>query len=117
MSVSLKPVDGLPPSTDRDTADTVQVMLARLKQGREDAARDYARRLDGFDEDPVVGPELMARAIRVVPEALKRDIQWAHDNIRRFAEAQRATLTEMEMELRPGLWAGQRIIPLASCGA
>ena len=117
MSVSLKPVAGLPPSTDRDTADTVQVMLARLKQGREDAARDYARRLDGFDEDPVVGPELMARAIRVVPEALKRDIQWAHDNIRRFAEAQRATLTEMEMELRPGLWAGQRVIPLASCGA
>ena len=117
MALSLKPVPGLPPSTDRDTADTVQVMLARLKEGREEAALDYAHRLDGWEGSPVVTPDQIARAIRAIPDGLKRDIQWAHDNIRRFAEAQRATLSEMEIELRPGLWAGQRVMPLRACGA
>jgi sulfopropanediol 3-dehydrogenase len=52
-----------------------------------------------------------------VPQGLKDDIAYAHDNIRRFAEAQRATLGEMEIELRPGLRAGQRVIPVGSVGA
>ena len=48
---------------------------------------------------------------------MKDSIGWAHDNIRRFAEAQRATCHEMEVELRPGLFAGQRLLPLEAVGA
>jgi sulfopropanediol 3-dehydrogenase len=51
-----------------------------------------------------------------VPQALKDDIDWAHDNISRFAEAQRATAQDMQIELRPGLIAGQRQIPLGAAG-
>jgi sulfopropanediol 3-dehydrogenase len=113
----LKTALGLPPQSAQDTADTVQIMLARIRDGGEDVAQDYARRLDGWQCDIVVPPDVMARAIRAVPEGLKADIQYAHDNIRRFAEAQRATLTEMEVELRPGLFAGQKVIPVGSVGA
>ncbi len=42
----LKPAPGLPPQSAADISDTVAIMLARLRTGREDAARDYARRLD-----------------------------------------------------------------------
>ena len=104
----IKAASGLPPQAAQDTADTVQVMLARIRAGGEDAARDYAQRLDGWDGPALVRPEAIARACDAVPEGLKADIRYAHDNIRRFAEAQRATLTEMEVELRPGLFAGQR---------
>ncbi|NCQ25318.1 MAG: histidinol dehydrogenase, partial [Roseovarius sp.] len=46
----------------------------------------------------------------------KADIAWAHDNIARFARAQRATAQDMTIELRPGLVAGQRQIPLQAAG-
>lgn len=100
-----------------DVTDTVKVMLARIKAGGEAAARDYAKRLDGWDGDIVVSEAAVAEAVRVVPQELKDDIAWAHDNIRRFAEAQLATVSEMEVELRPGLFAGQKLIPLHAAGA
>ncbi|TMV35701.1 histidinol dehydrogenase, partial [Thioclava sp. BHET1] len=56
------------------------------------------------------------QAVARVPADLKAAIDYAHDNITRFAEAQRATLTEMEVELRPGLYAGQKVIPVGSAG-
>lgn len=43
-------------------------------------------------------------------------IAWAHENIADFAQAQRATLTEMEVQLRPG-FAGQRVLPVVAAGA
>ncbi|WP_298804772.1 histidinol dehydrogenase [uncultured Lentibacter sp.] len=100
-----------------DVRDTVSVMLARIKAGGEEAARDYARRLDGWEGDVVVSEATVAQAVEAVPQALKDDIAWAHDNIRRFAEAQLATVSEMEIELRPGLFAGQKLIALDSAGA
>lgn len=100
-----------------DVRDTVSVMLARIKAGSEEAARDYARRLDGWEGDVVVSEATVAQAVEAVPQALKDDIGWAHDNIRRFAEAQLATVSEMEIELRPGLFAGQKLIALDSAGA
>jgi sulfopropanediol 3-dehydrogenase len=47
---------------------------------------------------------------------LKDAILYAHANIRTFAEAQRASATSFEIELRPGLFAGQRQIPLTAAG-
>ena len=44
----IKSAPGLPPAASADVADTVQIMLARLETGGEDAARDYARQLDGW---------------------------------------------------------------------
>jgi sulfopropanediol 3-dehydrogenase len=100
-----------------DVRDTVSVMLARIKAGGEAAALEYARRLDGWEGDVVVSEAAIAEAVKAVPQDLKDDIAWAHDNIRRFAEAQLATVSEMEIELRPGLFAGQRLIPLQAAGA
>lgn len=114
----LKTTPGLPPQEASDTADTVAIMLARLRAGREEAARDYARRLDGWTGDgtPELSQEALAGAHRHLPVTLCEDIAYAHANIRAFAEAQRASITEFETELRPGLVAGQRLLPLACAG-
>ena len=115
----LKAAPGLPPQDASDTADTVAIMLARLRAGREEAARDYARRLDGWSGDgtPELSQEALAGAHRRLPVTLCEDIAYAHANIRAFAEAQRASITEFETELRPGLVAGQRLLPLTCAGA
>lgn len=100
-----------------DTTDAVRILLAQVAQDGEAAVRDLSRRLDGWDGPVTVDPDTLHRAIATVPQALRDDIAYAHENIRRFAEAQRATCTDMQTELRPGLTAGQRYIPLGAAGA
>jgi sulfopropanediol 3-dehydrogenase len=51
-----------------------------------------------------------------VPEKLKDDIRFAHDAVRRFAETQKGSLSDCELELRPGYTCGQKIIPVAAAG-
>jgi sulfopropanediol 3-dehydrogenase len=99
-----------------EVRDLVQVMLARIKAGGEEAALDYARRLDHWDGEVVVSNATLKAAIDQVPEQLKDDIRFAYGNIRRFAEAQRATLTDCEVEILPGLVAGQKQIPVSAAG-
>jgi sulfopropanediol 3-dehydrogenase len=113
----LKTAPGLPPSPEGDTAGIVAAMLARMRAEGEAAARDYAERLDGWSGDIVVDPDHAAAAGDDLPQALKDAIGYAHDNIRRFADAQRASATDFEVQLRPGLVAGQRQIPLNAVGA
>lgn len=112
----LKSAPGLPPQSAGDTADTVQIMLARLRAEGEHAVCDYAAKLDGWEGEIVVTPDQIEQAALLVPDPLKAEIRYAHDNIRRFAEAQRASALDFETELRPGLFAGQRQIPLNAAG-
>ena len=115
--IHLKPAPGLPPHSEAEVADTVQIMLARLRAGREEAALDYARRLDGQCGPVEVAPEALSEAHRALSPELIEAIAYAHGNIRAFALAQRRSLSEFECELRPGLFAGQRLLPVRSAGA
>lgn len=112
----LKTAPGQPPETAADIADTVQVMLARLRRGGGQSALEYARQLDGWRGEITVPRDQIEAAAEAVPQTLRDDIQWAHDNISRFAAAQRATAQDIQVELRPGLIAGQRQIPLGAAG-
>lgn len=95
---------------------TVATLLAEIQAGGEAAARKAAQEFDCWEGEIVVSEEAIAAACTRVPQALKDDIAYAHENIARFAEAQRASLRETEVELRPGLIAGQRLIPVDAAG-
>jgi sulfopropanediol 3-dehydrogenase len=112
----LKTATDTPPETPADIADTVRIMLARLRVGGAQVALEYARDLDGWQGPVAVSRAEIEAASARVPQALREDIAWAHDNIRRFAEAQRTTARDMEIELRPGLIAGQKQIPVQAAG-
>src|SRR6056297_3092615 len=112
----LKTAPGEPPQTAHDVTDTVQIMLARLRAGGAQVALEYAQQLDGWQGEITLSRAEIKAAGARVPQTLKDDIAWAHDNISHFAAAQRATAQDMEIELRPGLRAGQRQIPLQAAG-
>ncbi|MFZ7093997.1 histidinol dehydrogenase [Primorskyibacter sp. 2E233] len=112
----LKKAKARPAVEHKDLRDTVASMLANIDEGGEEAVRDYARKLDNWTGDIVVSAAARAAACARVPEALKEDIRFAHGNIRRFAEAQKATMGECEVEVMPGLIAGQKQIPVSSAG-
>jgi len=95
---------------------TVAAMLAELEVGGEATARRMARDLDQWEGEIVISPEAIKAACARVPQQLKDDIAYAHENIARFAQAQRDSIHETEVELRPGLVAGQRLIPVQAAG-
>lgn len=99
-----------------DVRAKVQALLDELEAGGDAAARRLARELDGWDGEIRVSDEELASAAAAVPERLKDDIRFAHDNIRRFAEAQKATVSDCQVEVIPGLLAGQRQIPVGAAG-
>ncbi len=94
----------------------VATMLAEIARGGEDVARAYARELDKWSGNIVVSAADRAAAAALVPDQLKADIQFAHQNVRRFAEAQRATISDFTIEILPGLMAGQKQIPVSAAG-
>ena len=97
-------------------SDTVKGILDEIEQGGEAVARQYASRFDQYDGALLLGEEDIAAASAQVSQKLKDDIAFAHDNVRRFAEKQRDTMQDVEMEIVPGLVAGQRLIPVSSAG-
>lgn len=99
-----------------DVRAVVEKMLAELALDGEAAVRKFAQELDMWSGEIVVSPEVRRAAAALVPEKLKADIRFAHDNIRRFAEAQRNTVTDCEIEIFPGLIAGQKQIPVSAAG-
>ncbi|AYE86485.1 histidinol dehydrogenase [Sulfitobacter sp. D7] len=112
----LKQAETRPAVEGKDIRGVVAQMLAKIDEGGEAAVRDYARDLDGWTGDIVVTAAERAAASVRVPQELKDDIRFAHANIRRFAEAQKATMGDCEIEIMPGLIAGQKQIPVSSAG-
>ncbi|MEM6729467.1 MAG: histidinol dehydrogenase [Pseudomonadota bacterium] len=99
-----------------DVRATVSDMLDTLRDGGDAAARAFAEKLDGWAGPALATREQIDGAIARMPERLKDDIRFAHDNIRRFAEMQRATIQDAQMEVRPGFIAGQKHIPVGAAG-
>ncbi len=99
-----------------DVRAVVETMLAELARDGEAAVKRFARELDKWNGEIIVSPEVRRAAGTQVSDQLKADIRFAHDNIRRFAEAQLATATDCEIEIFPGLVAGQKQIPVSAAG-
>jgi sulfopropanediol 3-dehydrogenase len=113
---TLKKARKTPATDEAETRDTVAGMLHELEQGREERAHAFARELDGYEGEILVGRTTIARAAREVTDELKQDIRFAFERVRAFAELQKASLREFEAELSPGLWAGQKLIPIETAG-
>ncbi len=108
---------GKTPETEAGNAQAVAAeMLAQIERRGEDAVREYAARLDGWNGDIVVTAEEMQRRAREVPDTVKADIAFATEQVRRFAVAQRNSIAAFEVELVPGLVAGQRLVPVNVAG-
>lgn len=117
MSIEVvKKASKTPATGEDDTAQIVRTMLQEIEEGGEAKAREYAHKLDGWDKDIVLSRAEIEAAIELVPEQAKRDIQFSHARVKGFAEAQLASMTEFETELSPGLFAGQRLIPVNTAG-
>lgn len=109
-----------PPSTEADEQLRAKVseMLRDIEQHGIDAVRRYSRQLDDWEpESFVVGDEEFARASEIVSDELKAHIGFAQDQVRGFAQAQRETLSDLEVQMGDGVVLGHRHIPMNAVGA
>ena len=112
----LKKASKTPATGTDETRKIVNKMLANIEQGGEAEALRYGRELDGYEGKAIIGADQIADAGKMVSETLKEDIQFAFDRVTRFAHAQRESISSFETELSPGLWAGQKLIPIETAG-
>jgi sulfopropanediol 3-dehydrogenase len=97
---------------------TVSEMLSRIERDPDGAIRAYSRELDGWDPPSfVVDASTVERAAAEIDAALKRHIAFAQAQVRAFAEAQRGTLQDLELEPLPGVVLGHRHVPVQAVGS
>lgn len=100
-----------------NTRDVVARMLSEIEAGGEEKALEYAKQLDGWEGgNPVMTRAQIDAAIAKVSQQEKDDIQFSYDRVSKFAQHQRDSMVEFETELSPGLFAGQKLIPMSTAG-
>ncbi|GAA0828182.1 MULTISPECIES: histidinol dehydrogenase [Marinomonas] len=94
----------------------VKTMLHRIQEEGEEAVKAYALQFDNWQGEFILSDEKRQALIASVPQSVKDDIDFAHRQIKRFAEAQRNSLVSFEIETEPGVRLGQRVIPVQCAG-
>jgi sulfopropanediol 3-dehydrogenase len=107
------------PRTSRpDVVDTVAELIADVRANGDDAVRRFAVKFDSWDRPSYrLGPDEIAAVVSSVPESVLEDLRFAQRQVHNFARAQRDSLTDFEIETLPGVFLGQRSIPVAASGA
>ncbi len=117
MSIAYLKKAAKTPETESGNAQSVVAeMLTTIEAGGEQSVRDYAQKLDQWTGPVVLSSEDIAGRAGEVPEHVKDDIEFAVNQVRRFAEAQRKSIHDFSIELLPGLQVGQRMVPVNVAG-
>lgn len=94
----------------------VKKILEDIEQRGENAVRELAKNFDNWEGDFILSDEKKASLIAQVPDDVRQDIRFAHEQVYNFAVAQRNSISEFEKETIAGVRLGQRIIPMETAG-
>lgn len=102
---------------DRAVRETVERILADIAARGDAAVRELSIRFDGWERDDYrLSQAEIAACIDSLDAQARHDIEFAQAQVRRFAEAQRAALQDIEVETLPGVILGHRNIPVNAAG-
>ncbi len=104
-------------TADRTVRDTVEGILADIETRGDAAVRDLSIKFDGWDRDDyrLTAAEIQGCIDQLSAQDVK-DIEFAQRQIRNFAQIQRASMHDVEVETLPGVVLGHRHIPLNAAG-
>ncbi|HPZ45503.1 MAG TPA: histidinol dehydrogenase [Novosphingobium sp.] len=95
----------------------VERTLSDIEARGDEAVRELSQRFDGLSRPSFrLSPSEIEAAIARVSARDMADIRFAQEQIRRFAEIQRASMSDVEVETIPGVILGHRNIPVQSVG-
>ena len=101
-----------------DVADTVRGIIADVRERGDAAVREYSEKFDKWSPEHFrLTPDEVESYIAQVPKQALEDIKTVQTQVRRFAQKQRESLTDFEIETLPGVHLGQKNIPISAAGA
>jgi sulfopropanediol 3-dehydrogenase len=107
-----------PAADTRQVRETVERILADVRERGDAAVREYSERFDSWSPESFrLTEEGVEKAVASLPEQVITDIEFAQAQVREFAKRQRESLRDFEVETLPGVLLGQRNIPVAASGA
>jgi len=104
-------------AADAKVRETVETILAEIEARRDAAVRELSQKFDNWSPPSfkLTGPEI-ERAISQLRKRDLDDIKFAQAQVRNFAQKQKETLRDLEVETLPGVVLGHRHIPVSSIG-
>jgi sulfopropanediol 3-dehydrogenase len=104
-------------AADAKVRETVENILADIDARKDEAVKDLSKKFDNWSpKDFRLSPQDIERAIAQVPKRDLEDIKFAQAQVRNFAQKQRDTMHDLEVETLPGVVLGHRHIPVNSIG-
>jgi sulfopropanediol 3-dehydrogenase len=98
--------------------ETVTSVIADVRARGDAAVREYSQRFDSWSPDSFrLDEDEIQRIVSGVPAQTVEDIKVVQERVRRFAQHQKDSLQDFEVETEPGVFLGQRNIPVAAAGA
>jgi sulfopropanediol 3-dehydrogenase len=99
-------------------AERVREIIADVRARGDAAVREYSARFDGWEPESFrLDADRVAELVASLPDQVVDDIRFVQEQVRRFAEIQRESLREVEVETLPGVVLGHRHVPVAAAGA
>ena len=104
-------------AADAKVRQTVESILDDVKKRGNAAIRELSEKFDKWSPASFkLTPQEIERAIAQVPKRDLDDIKFAQTQVRNFAQAQRDSMRDVEVETLPGVLLGHRHIPVNSIG-
>jgi sulfopropanediol 3-dehydrogenase len=112
------------PQTAEDAArreevrETVTKVIADVRDRGDAAVREYSEKFDGWSPAKFrLDAESIEKIISTVPQQAIKDIETVQARVRNFARLQKESLHDFEVETEPGVFLGQKNIPVSAAGA
>ena len=100
-----------------DVRGIVSSVIADVRENGDAAVRRYSEKFDKWSPESFkLTEDQIKRIISEVPQQTIDDIKEVQSNVRAFAEHQRASLKDFEVEIRPGVHLGQKNVPIDAVG-
>ncbi len=102
---------------DREVRATVEKILEQVREGGDTAIRELSGRLDGWSPPSFrLSESDLDELVSGLPRRVLDDLEFAQAQVRHFAQIQRETLRDVEVETLPGVTLGHKHIPVGSVG-
>ena len=102
---------------DRQVRQSVEAILEDIAERGDTAVRELSVKFDKWDPPSFrLRPDEIESLMNGLPSQVIEDIKFAQAQIRRFAEAQKGALRDIEIETLPGIRLGHKNIPVSSVG-
>ena len=105
-------------AANEQVSEIVRNIIGDVRRRGDVAVREYSERFDHWaPQSFLLDAASIERIVGSAPRQVIDDIVAVQANVRRFAQAQRESLLDIEIETAPGVHLGQKHIPITATGA